>query len=207
MRCLKAMLVGTSLFLWVVSALAQTEIIEAPKLVVGDRWERSNGRTYEVLGDEQGHYLVRMTRPGRVTEELWNKVTLTSEKFRDPGKDFQVPMDPPEQTLLFPLTIGGKWGTTSRSATYGAHFARSYRVEAWEEVRIPVGTFKALRVRSDGRRMDTGYQFTEIYWYSPEVRGLLKANSTIADARARAYMDFELLRFTPGGQKMIEIKP
>lgn len=176
----------------------QKNIIEAPKLMVGDRWERSNGRIYEVLSEEQGHYLVRMTRPGRVTEEFWNKITLTSEKFRDPGKDFQIPLNPPEQMLLFPLEVGKKWNFTSRRTNDDATFIRWNKVETWEEVSTPFGKFKALRIHSDGWRVDTGYHFTEIYWYAPNIKGLAKATSDIRDARVRSYMEFEIVKFTPG---------
>lgn len=60
---------------------------------------------------------------------------------------------------------------------------------------MSAGTFQALKIRSDGRRLDTGYQFTETYWYAPTVKGVIKATSDVADRRFRESMEYELMRF------------
>jgi hypothetical protein len=172
-----------------------SEIVNAPQLSPGDRWERSNGRTYEVTGEEGEFYVIRVTRPGRITEELWSKTSLSLIKWREPGKDLRTSVDPPQRTLDFPLEVGKKWNFSYRNLNLGATFQRWNRVEGWEEVRVPAGPFRALKIHSDGRRFDTGYQFAEIYWYAPAVKGLVKAESDVADRRFRESMEFELVRF------------
>lgn len=172
-----------------------SEIVNVPQLSPSDRWERSNGRTYEVIGEEGEFYVVRASRPGRVTEELWSKTRLSLIKWREPGKDLRASVDPPQRMLDFPLEVGKKWDFSYRNLDLRATFQRWNRVEGWEEVKVPAGTFKALKIRSDGRRLDTGYQFTEIYWYGPAVKGLVKAESDVADRRFRESMEFELARF------------
>lgn len=204
-----AAVLGIAVMLVVLPALtsADTDVVEAPKLLVGDRWERSNGRVYEVIGEEGGLYVVRRTKGGQITEELWDKAALSLIKWREPGKELKPPStNPTVQHLLFPLTVGKKWDLWYRHISLNANFQRWYKVEAWEEVKVPAGTFKALRIRSDGRRIDSGYQFTEIYWYSPDVRGLGKSTSDVQAASAREPMEFELLKFTPGAPKVSEAK-
>jgi hypothetical protein len=99
-----------------------SEMVSAPQLSRGDRWERSNGRTYEVIGEEGEFYIIRAGRPGRVTEELWSKTNLSLIKWREPGKDLRASVDPPQRMLDFPLEVGKKWDFSFRNLDLGATF-------------------------------------------------------------------------------------
>ena len=176
------------------------ERVELPELQIGDRWERSNGRTYEVVKRESDHYVVRYLSSTTKGTEHWRGASLGSFVFQRDNAAPQVTYEPAPELLRFPLAVGVQWEFTYRNVLVGASFRRSNKVEGWDTVKVPAGTFQALRVNSVGVRLDNNYRFTETYWYAPEVRGLIKATSDVADPRARSSMEFELLRFVPGAQ-------
>jgi hypothetical protein len=88
-----------------------------------------------------------------------------------------------EVTLAFPLYVGKTWNYEYRIAdSHGSNTlqSRSAKVEAWEVVIVPAGTFKALKVVVDGRwrafvrdAMFTG-KVTDTLWYSPEAKRWVK---------------------------------
>lgn len=90
----------------------------------------------------------------------------------------------PDQGLLrFPLRPGD-----AHDSSYDVRFPRQgerevkherhVRVIGWENVTVPAGTFRALRVESEGTwyRVDTGFAggAKEVMWYSPQVRRYVK---------------------------------
>lgn len=90
----------------------------------------------------------------------------------------------PDQGLLrFPLRPGD-----SHESSYDVRFPlqgerevkheRHVKVVGWENVTVPAGTFRALRVESEGtwHRLDTGFSGAakEVMWYSPQVKRYVK---------------------------------
>jgi hypothetical protein len=79
----------------------------------------------------------------------------------------------PEYNLQWPLEVGKSWTKPYRMTIHGSKRTVSYelnqRIEAYEDVTVPAGTFKAFRVRSS----DTlGNENT--IWISPEIGIFLK---------------------------------
>ena len=80
--------------------------------------------------------------------------------------------------LKFPLSLGKTWTFSykfqSKPETLVA-VTQSARVTRWEDVTVPAGTFKTLRVEHAGQYTSTeGAQswsgrITETFWYAPEV--------------------------------------
>lgn len=85
--------------------------------------------------------------------------------------------------LSFPLQVGKQW---SFRYDYTPEHHRDVSVEqtasvvGWEEVSVPAGRFRALKVVHEGRynAVEAGFAWNgairEIYWYAPEVRRIVK---------------------------------
>ena len=67
----------------------------------------------------------------------------------------------------WPLMVGKTWTSSHRMTLIAKNqvfpFETTYRVEAYEDVTVPAGTFKAFKIRSSS---NTGSEDT--YWYAPE---------------------------------------
>ncbi len=90
----------------------------------------------------------------------------------------------PDQGLLrFPLHPGDTHDASynvrfPRQGAYEVMHQRHIKVMGWEDVKVPAGTFRALRVESEGswRRVDSGFAggAKEVMWYSPQVKRYVK---------------------------------
>jgi len=98
------------------------------------------------------------------------------------------------EVTKFPLTPGKQWTyeyETKRAAGGTVRFEMSARVAGWEDIAVPAGTFRAMRIEHDGywsREADFAtegrsgsvrgrYQVT--YWYAPAAKAIVK--STLRD--------------------------
>jgi hypothetical protein len=105
--------------------------------------------------------------------------------------------------LVFPLVVGKKWehSNTAPHPTCGQNTADlKNEVVAWEEVTVPAGTFRAIRIDSQGYwssscgRDRLAYKF----WYAPEVHWLVKseavtyAGGKVYDKQIRVLKSFKL---------------
>ncbi|MGH7834606.1 MAG: hypothetical protein ACREQK_13245 [Candidatus Binatia bacterium] len=104
------------------------------------------------------------------------------------------------KVLDFPLKVGKEWDQrlALRSIRDGQEtlYFNQFKVEAYEEVTVKAGTFKAFRVswlqtpagsRSKGRAE---------YWWSPEVRGFIKRVVHTPEYWSYQLSDFELESYT-----------
>jgi len=91
------------------------------------------------------------------------------------------PVGYPDPIIDFPLTTGKKWNYQfQRKQAKGPKMDRiraDYKVEAYEPVTVPAGTFNAFKITSvseaTGRGIVTMPQ-KEQYWYSPDVKYIIK---------------------------------
>jgi uncharacterized caspase-like protein len=102
----------------------------------------------------------------------WNLISNT------PGDGIERKFDPPIPIYSFPLEPGKSWQAkyrTSRGDGRVFDNDRSATVEGWEQVTVPAGTFRALKVSSLTyyHRVDSGGsgggRSVFNYWYAPEV--------------------------------------
>jgi hypothetical protein len=84
--------------------------------------------------------------------------------------------DPGFQAFAWPLHVGKSWVHNFRFTDHAAN--RSFdnvqfwsKVEAYEDVKAPVGTFKAFRIVHDNQSV----QFTN--WWSPDLRLIVKSKA------------------------------
>ncbi len=91
----------------------------------------------------------------------------------------------------WPLVVGKEWEqrytweNLAERRTQERH--RRYRVEAVESVTVPAGTFQAFHVRA----ADGSGNFVGEYWYSPEIKWIVKDRWTVS----RGVQDRELLEY------------
>ena len=177
----------------------QTQV-DKPRLAVGDRWTFKTidlSKNEDTQSDEY-----RVTSMSGDNVEL-TRTTLASATANNVGKSavatasaanwtFAKVVEGQYMAFAFPLGAGKTWeyeykytpGDGEPTATWSA----KAKVEGWEEVRVPAGAFKALKVVHEGRwsRPYGGYSIsgTSIItlWYAPEVKGIVKREAYIRRA-------------------------
>ena len=91
---------------------------------------------------------------------------------------------PPLLRANWPLVPGKAWQTqsTASAASWRGDLRSEYKVEGWERLTVPAGTFDAIRVSwstrwENAQRADgAGFPVSEsgTYWYAPLVRGFAR---------------------------------
>jgi hypothetical protein len=165
--------------------------VPRPEVKVGDRWtyrrfdydanQQRSRYEMRVVFAERG--VIQVVNSQRSKEEEfdttytadWNAVTV-------PGRV----INPHTGWFKFPLQVGATYDaryevTLTKKRQEGAESRneRHVKVVGWEEVVVPAGKFRALKIVSDGsfRRLDnTALAGTSrnVIWYVPEVRRWVK---------------------------------
>jgi hypothetical protein len=173
--------------LWLVPLAGAAQPVERPLVKVGDRWTyqsinldsgKVGGRfELEVVLAERGVIQVVSTRKHRADEvdttytQDWNAVS-TATRFFYPHTGW----------FKFPLQAGDRYkvGYDAEMPKKGwkARNERQVSVVGWEEIAVPAGKFRALKIISDGRfdRTSDSLRGTSrnVIWYVPEVRRWVK---------------------------------
>jgi hypothetical protein len=104
------------------------------------------------------------------------------------------PIDPPTPVLRIPAKAGGTWDWEAAPADGVPQQKLKFRVVGEEEVEVPAGKFRAIRVEQEREvnRKTAPARFEE--WYAPEV-GLVKKVFHHLGATKQVQ---ELKSFTPG---------
>lgn len=173
-------------------AVPANEQIQKPALQAGENWtyrrvnlwknEEDERFRQDILGGVGDHLTVLWTitssaderRRGSVTYEYLDGATLS---FFDPKAEGRhVP-------LLFPLYPGKRWQFQYKynpAAGGSLKVEQSAVVAGWEDVRVPAGTFRALKIVHAGRysATDGGNRWNgeihETYWYAPEAKRVVR---------------------------------
>ena len=155
----------------------------APK--AGDHWVyKLTDRDYSVVRERKYTFRVESVTDtsiqARTGSKNWFRFTRDWNLMANvPGDGIERRFDPPVPVYSFPLEPGKTWqakykNTRSDGRVYDND--RTVTVDGWEEVTVPAGTFKALKVSSLTyyRRVDGGGtgggRIVFNYWYVPEVR-------------------------------------
>lgn len=206
--------------------------IEAPRLTVGTRWvyrARDGFRaplvwteTREIVAQDANGYTLRVTQRGPGVD------TTRTETLASPGivrvgalldaetRQFKTPLE----RYRFPLVPGKTWNQwidnyneTTRKAGQINHYVR---VEGWDRVATPAGTFDAIKLRVLMRLDDDEFwreptTCNDLIWYAPAVGAPVREEK---DAQYRERGDqrdgiavipvqhalLELESYTPGSQ-------
>ncbi len=189
-------------------ARAQGLRAERPSYSVGDKWIRSDG-AYDLIRIENARYVfaadggreVHLTRDLGVAKVVRGGQTL-------------LEMEPPPSPT-WPLEVG-QWGVSwltlkTLDPQYGQSLVRlSWRVEAYEDVRVPAGVFKAYRIVQvvEPRFLAASPQARRIelaFWYAPAAQQLVRADG--GDLGGLAFQTIALDRPGPTPLGVVLIDP
>ena len=163
------------------------EKCEAPTLNIGDKWkytDKSGSKwTQEVIGIEDDIYVIRYGKEIRG----FDKNTMNFIYTIDENNKRTKFTDTRGKVLDFPLYIGKKWSNiVSRTpkkggATVEQNYQEEYLVSSYEDVRVMAGTFKAFKIEYRAKNMRTMREGSKgAYWYSPEVKTIIKRFETVS---------------------------
>jgi len=179
---------------------------ERPTFALGDRWIRSDG-IWELIRVEPDQYVFS----ANADTELHLSRDLFIARFTRLGRSMLEFKPLPK--LEWPLRVGIRGGATGRFAwlyqEYDADMV--WRVDAYEDVSVPAGTFKAFRIVvrvvprvstnfGPTRRWDPSAPSVEMtHWYAPEARQFVKAEGTWLTA-------FDLVAVDPGDNEPLTVR-
>jgi hypothetical protein len=166
-------------------------------LRVGDSWTYRNteegGYTLKVLSEEPHEggtvrYVVELLSGVKI-QNIYSKadgwVLFHSENYPE-HEGLQATYKPPKKYLPNPLVAGQKWEWSGKDPTQVEHHEIS-RVAGFENVTVPAGKFRAMKVVSE--ITGGGPPITRTSWYADGVglvktstaAGLLKYGSALTD--------------------------
>jgi hypothetical protein len=172
------------------SCLAQGDKpVGRPEVKLDDRWVYRNTNlrrkppaiVYELrvsFVDSRAIHAVIERQGGRRESDAtwtrdWNAVNAVDEGVFEVEKGI----------FQFPLSIGQQYPAMwevrrPRAGEFHVRHERKVTVMGWEEVEVPAGKFRALKLQADGyyRRIDTLAQdeARNTYWYVPQVKRWVK---------------------------------
>jgi hypothetical protein len=130
---------------------------------------------------EEGKFFVKSSKSGDlVFTNEWNAIQLPSPFGRDP-----VLVTPHNRYFSFPLWEGKKWSGGINIRRTPSLVRRE--VKRWESVKVPAGTFAAIRV--EGGTTEAG---NVPCWYAPEVQYPIKCEGAGNSWYAWELLEFEL---------------
>jgi hypothetical protein len=183
---------------------------ERPGYALGDRWIRNDG-IWELIRIESDHYVFS----AGTSEEVHLSKDLALVRLRNFGRS--ILEFTPTPRIDWPLAIGRRGGasgtfTPAHSDPFEADFR--WEVDAYEDVAVPAGTFKAFRITATvvsregtnfarprwglppGRPAPLSYQL----WYAPEIRQFVKGDSDTWWA-----LRFALVAIDPGENEPLKV--
>ncbi|HET7672116.1 MAG TPA: hypothetical protein VFK84_17040 [Burkholderiales bacterium] len=172
-----------------VCAAAQAQDVPRPDVKAGDSWtfrrvdyesnavsavfvtraSFANDRVIQLVSNRQGDE----KEIDSIFTAEWNQVSSANSGIFEPHQDiFRFPLRPgntheARYEVKFP-----------QQGAYQVRHERKVRVVGWEELTVPAGRFRALRVESEGtfQRVDVSLagRVKEVMWYVPEVKRYAK---------------------------------
>lgn len=167
--------------------------VEMPGIKIGDSWtyNRLDGWTglkqysYVTVVTSVNEQEIR-TQSGPTSNHATSSTTYDknfNHMVTERGDEKNI-TDPFYPHYSFPLKVGKTWEqemTFTRPSRKGVSWLRG-EVLGWEEVNVPAGKFKALKIEVGGAyrllwqgRNDAG-RIADTIWYAPEVKTVVKRN-------------------------------
>lgn len=172
------------------AALAQADgPVARPEVKAGDSWvyrriELESGKVtgrptsrVAFANDKVIQVVVIRGKQGDEVDETytadWNAIALAG------GGNFA----PHAGTFRFPLVVGESWradfeNTVPRLGAFQVKHERTVKVVGWEDVEVPAGKFRALKLEVTGsfQRLDRAVSgsATTLIWYAPQVKRWVK---------------------------------
>lgn len=185
------------------SILASGPVADAPVFKVGDTWSYGGGGMKKVVEANESIVTVLEKAPDKPGASLCGELSPVKEMISERDRNYTLlraktpdgkiipECGAGEKWLDFPLSIGKTWSFSSeRETTHGgtvkAHidqFQDKFTVEAFEEVTVPAGTFKAFKIKDyqENRKCSAPpnprwtWTGTRYFWYAPDAKRPVKA--------------------------------
>jgi len=164
-------------------AADESSPVAKPEVKEGDRW------TYR----RTNHLLNRVvfTRQDRVVSTGPDEILVVSRQGANESDAFftsqwgsivigGTTFIPRAEFFKFPLAVGAAYNTEYETANKGSRarsrFEFAVKVVGWEDVEVPAGKFRALKLEANGNyvRIDPGARFGGMarfrFWYVPEIK-------------------------------------
>jgi hypothetical protein len=176
---------------------AQSQVADAPQVSVGDRWVTEVVDHQDAALSYQAERTVTDVGPDRIftsvrtlgtdytrVVEYTGEWALVATHLRSGATTSYSPALP---YLSFPLQAGKSWQErvveTDAEGKQRVHEVQA-KMESWETVQVPAGTFSALKVvlrddiSKDGVVVQQGQ---DVSWFAPEARRTVKTEETSLD--------------------------
>jgi hypothetical protein len=168
---------------------AESDPVLWPEVKAGDTWtyrrmdyftNRPDGLLRETVSFANEQAIQTVAKRGGDDSEIdttytaeWNFVSTANGAIFSPDQGlFHFPLRPGDAHEAHYSTKFPQQGA------YEVRHDRRVKVVGWEELSVPAGKFRALRIESEGRfqRVDTAISGTakETAWYAPEVKRYVK---------------------------------
>ena len=165
-----------------------------PRYCVGDTWSFSYGGVQKVVSvGSDTVVMTGTTTPGiscpgcLVTFDgnlALRSITQANGKpleVSNISRDY-VPAGDGWRYWDFPLTVGKIWGFSGKAFGYGfrsnvKNFSARCKVEAYEDVTVAAGTFKAFKISRTWNRYEPqveSFNYSEVLWFAPAVKTTVK---------------------------------
>jgi hypothetical protein len=204
-RLARLLLVCPVLFGSAAALAARDDLAERPyyPLQVGTTWHYKAGdreftirvAKHERVGDTLCA-LLEVTRDGKVTASEHLAVSIDGvyrhdqTKIGKDGKESTQTLKPPLLVLRLPPKKGEKWQVESQAD--GETCRGTYQIAGEEEVKVPAGTYKAVRVASQDLEIG-GIKPVVTTYFAPGV-GMVKQVIQVGNVKT----EFELTKFEAG---------
>jgi hypothetical protein len=199
---MKKLLFLIFLVLFIPAILWGQDKIDAPAWTVGDRWVLGDDVVITVASADQNSYSLKYTIGPTDSVIVYEKPSLTRLYYG--AKDKRINYEGRNKRLFnFPMEIGKSWQDkyVEKPTSLGAQettYLETFTPLRWEEIAVAAGKFKAVKIEYKQEKLgQTGSQPKEgkvFYWYSPDVKYMLKCQYEKSDYWDEA-SDWELTAF------------
>jgi hypothetical protein len=196
---MKKIILMSFLVLFIPAMVCGQDKVEAPLWKVGDRWNLTGDVIISIASADEKSYAVKYATGGGEAVLIYDKSSLNRLYVMD--KDKRITYEGRNKKLFnFPLEIGKSW--TDKFIKKGGTFGKqeftvieTFTPLGWEEIQIQAGKFRAIKIeyKSEMPEQPAGRpkEGKVWYWYSPEVKYMLKCQYDRTDYWEDIY-DWEL---------------
>lgn len=179
---MKKIILLSFLVLFIPAMVCAQNRVNAPIWNVGDRWNLTGDVIISVANADENSYAVKYATAGGESILIYDKSSFSRLYVMD--KDKRLKYEGRNKRLFnFPLEIGKSWTDkfTIKSGTFGTQeftVTETFTPLGWEDIQIQAGKFRAVKIEykseMPGQAAGRPKEGKVWYWYSPEVKYMLK---------------------------------
>ncbi len=196
-------------FSWIAHGTEPQELVARPEIKIGDSWTYQTKDLWTNTVTSSFEVRVTFSNPTVIhvintTKQSERDATYTAEwnAVVQAGGTVCVPH---RSLLKFPVRTGSshraKYRLQNSKTNLGSNYDMTVKVLGWEDVEVPAGKFRALKIEANGnyQRYDIarGGGARYVIWYAPQVKRWIKWRSEETDWARQPYIrrEEELVKF------------